>query len=343
VNALFLRSDQRCYYLPCPHCSLEQKLTWERNVDRERALVVCRECRRPMDVLAPGRWVAEAPGNDRVHGYHLSRLYSPWADIAAMLEASEATTPSALQEFQNSDLGEVFVPPGSGLTLDVLDRCRRDYALGDYAGQPCFMGVDVGLKLHVVIRERPPTAFEAENHRQHWATSRVPRLWFAGELDHFAELEALIERYQVERAVVDAQPETRQAVEFARRQERCHVWLARYGRQEPGHDFVHTDELRLCRTNRTEAIDAMVERFHGAMNELPRDARQLGGRPKAGIGEYYRQLLVPQRQLEQDGQGNWVARWLRGNKADHFAHAEVYCALVAETYRDEQEFYVSGM
>ena len=37
-----------------------QALTWEDNVDQERALVVCRECRAPMDVLLGGGWRAEA-------------------------------------------------------------------------------------------------------------------------------------------------------------------------------------------------------------------------------------------------------------------------------------------
>ena len=42
INGLFLRSDQRRYSLPCPKCGLEQPLTWEDNLDLDRALVVCR-------------------------------------------------------------------------------------------------------------------------------------------------------------------------------------------------------------------------------------------------------------------------------------------------------------
>ena len=153
INALFLQSDQRYYHLPCPACSLEQKLTWKENVDREHALVGCRDCREPMDVRAKGRWIAEAPGNARIHGYHLSRLYSPWVNIAAMIEASESSSFAGQQEFFNSDLGEVFNAPGQDLSPDTLDRCRGDYTLDQYAGQGCAMGVDVGTKLHVVIRE----------------------------------------------------------------------------------------------------------------------------------------------------------------------------------------------
>ena len=74
VNRLFLQSDQRRFYLPCPHCQLRQYLTWDTNVDLDRAVVVCRECRKPMDVSARGQWKPTAPGNSAIHGYHLSRL-----------------------------------------------------------------------------------------------------------------------------------------------------------------------------------------------------------------------------------------------------------------------------
>ena len=58
---------------------------------------------------------------------------------------------------------------------------------------------------------------------------------------------------------------------------------------------------------------------------LPADARSLGGEVRDGIGEYYRQLLAPQRIVERNGSGDWVARYDEGNRPDHFAHAEAYC------------------
>ena len=54
------------------------------------------------------------------------------------------------------------------------------------------------------------------------------------------------------------------------------------------------------RLERTQAIDEMVERFRAGTTELPRDARRLGGRVADGSGAYYRELLAPQRTLEQD-------------------------------------------
>ena len=220
VNALYLQSDQRRYHLPCPACRLMQPLTWDDNVDCARARVVCRACAAAMDVRLEGEWRAEAPGNTDIRGYHLSRLYSPWANLAAMVRASAADTPAALQEFHNSDLGEVFAPPGGGLSLELLDRCRRDYGLDAYAGQPCDRGVDVGLKLHVVIREHVHETVHDRDGFYHKRSARLPRLWFAETVASFDELDALMERFHVKKAVIDALPETQLAAAFARRHER---------------------------------------------------------------------------------------------------------------------------
>lgn len=329
INALYRQSDRRRYYLPCPACDLAQPLTFADNIDVARALIVCRGCRAPMDVRARGRWVAEAPANTAIHGYHLNRLYSPWVNVPALIEASTAVTPSDLQRFQNEDLGETFVPPGGGLTLDEIDRCRRTYSLQEYAGQECVMGIDVGTKLHVVIRELPPEDFR-------WG---MPRLWYAGMVSAFEELDALWSQFNVQGAVIDNLPETRKASEFVMRH--SNAWLARYDR----HDRPHEAEYgypNVYHVNRTEALDEMFERFRRGVAELPSDARSLGGRVKDGLGEYVRELLAPQRTLEPDFAGNLVARWVEHGRADHFAHAEAYAMLAEKFGRLATGFYDPG-
>ena len=323
IDALFRESDRRRYLLPCPSCGLEQALTWAANVDQERALVVCTECREPMDVGVKGRWVAEAPGNAMIRGYHLSRLYSPWADIKAMIAASQSPTPRGQQEFRNSDLGQAFVVEGGGLTLDVLDRCREEYSLEEYAGERCVMGVDVGIKLHVVIRELSEQAREDP--------ARPRPLWFAGIVDAFEDLEALMERFNVAGTVIDAQPEVHKVAEFARRHP-LQVRVAWYGRQDSGFEWVSAQDGRPdgLRLNRLEALEHAFQRFHDRLAALPAEARQLGGGSRRGHGEYYRELRALQRTLEQDAQGNWRERWFDRGLPDHFAHAEVYCLFGEE-------------
>ena len=319
INGLYLQSDQRRYLLPCPDCHLEQALGWDDNVDKDRALVVCRACQSPMDVRVAGRWVAQAPGNEVIHGYHLTRLYSPWANIPAMIEASEEDTLTGLREFYNSDLGEAFTSTDGQLTVDMLDRCRREYALPAGCAEATYMGVDVGKKLHVVIRQ------PLDEER------KTTRAVFVGEVDEFEELTDLIERFSVGAAVIDAQPEQRKALEFARVRGECRIALAYYVRTKAGHVCERDPErdVNIYKTDRTLAIEEMIHSFESGRAQLPDNARQLGGRMKDGLGDYYRQTTALKRVPEEDSV-NWVASYANGGKPDHYAHSEVYCALALQ-------------
>ena len=85
------------------------------------------------------------------------------------------------------------------------------------------------------------------------------------------------------------------------------------------------DGVSFLGLNRTETMEAMFEAFKNGRAELPRNARKLGGRVRDGFGDYYRQVMAPKRQLEQDAQGNWTSRYDEHGKPDHYAHAENYC------------------
>ena len=76
-----------------------------------------------------------------------------------------------------------------------------------------FMGVDVGLRLHVVIR------LAAENNRA----------VFIGEVGSFGEAEVLLNQFNVRRCVIDAAPERQGAIEFAAKFS-PRVWLCLYDR-----------------------------------------------------------------------------------------------------------------
>jgi len=96
VTRAFLRSDQRHYHLPCPHCGHMAPLTWEnfrKSIDPERlhaAHFTCDSCgsaighQHKAQMVAQGRWVAHNPRGDHP-GFHLWRAYVPqrdWASIA---------------------------------------------------------------------------------------------------------------------------------------------------------------------------------------------------------------------------------------------------------------------
>lgn len=119
IEQLWLKSDQRRYYVPCPDCGHEQPLEWRGlhwPPDAGECWYVCRECgvvireHQKTGLIAAGRWVAENPGS-RIRGYHLNCLYYPiglgprWLDLVAKWREAQAD-PAKLKTFTNDRLAE---------------------------------------------------------------------------------------------------------------------------------------------------------------------------------------------------------------------------------------------
>ncbi|NOT87720.1 MAG: phage terminase large subunit family protein [Lysobacter sp.] len=141
-------SDQRRYFVPCPHCAHAQwlrfeQLRWERRRP-ETVAYICESCEMPIaehhktSMLEQGQWRATAPGNGRTAGFHLSSLYSPvgwrtWREIAAAWESAiDKTTgsASAIKTFKNTELGETWVEDGEAPDWQQLLERREDYRIG---------------------------------------------------------------------------------------------------------------------------------------------------------------------------------------------------------------------
>ncbi len=141
-------SDQRRYFVPCPHCGHRQwlrfdRLRWEKGRP-ETAAYVCESCEAPIAehhktwMLEHGEWRAMAEGSGKTAGFHLSSLYSPlgwraWCEIAAAWEAAvskESGSAAAIKTFKNTELGETWVEEGEAPDWQRLLERREDYPLG---------------------------------------------------------------------------------------------------------------------------------------------------------------------------------------------------------------------
>lgn len=313
INEQFLASDQREWHLTCEHCGEWQFLTFEDNVLVETGEVVCRKCRRTIDRLGSGQWVPKHPGRP-VHGYHISKLFSPMTTIRELIEASQKTAAHEIQEFYNSDLGLPHVPEGGQLSMDLIDACREDFVCPETA-KDCTMGVDVGTYLHIRI-----SAVGVDGTR---------RAVFIGRARQFEELDQLMGRFQVRQCVIDALPEQRKALEFcerwARRAVRCFYEDNPESRKEW---LTLTPEEHKLTVHRTMACDYMLDSFIQRRNKLPKNARDLDVDGQ-GKSQYYQQLCAPSRIVEVNAHGQPVARYVHGSKPDHYFHAEVYDEIAA--------------
>lgn len=146
VEREYLRSDQRRFYIPCPHCDHYQYLRWGQmkweKGQPETVKYECENCgerfeeRYKTQFLNRGEWRATAESQSSVTaGYQLSSLYSPlgwrsWPEICDDFLRAK-TDPAILKTWVNTTLGETFEDEyAAKLSAEGLMARREDYASG---------------------------------------------------------------------------------------------------------------------------------------------------------------------------------------------------------------------
>ena len=143
IELEFSQSDQRYFFVPCPHCDHFQRLVWAQVVwDKteegenlpDTAHYVCEKCgamwteiQRQVAVKR-GVWRATAQSEGKA-GFHLSELYSPWSSLQDVVRAflDARGNPELLKTWVNTSLGETWEDEGDSVDQHVLYRRRERY------------------------------------------------------------------------------------------------------------------------------------------------------------------------------------------------------------------------
>ncbi|MBG7325872.1 phage terminase large subunit family protein, partial [Pseudomonas aeruginosa] len=144
------QSDQRHYYVPCPHCRHMQVLEWENlkySDDFSRVDYLCanEECHAQIEesskswMLANGEWRSHATGDGETVGFYLNALYAPlgwvsWAGLAKQYvkarRAEERGDLEPMQVFYNTRLARVWDSSQEMTNASELRARAEDYPLG---------------------------------------------------------------------------------------------------------------------------------------------------------------------------------------------------------------------
>ena len=141
IETAYLESDQRKFYLPCPHSNKMQVLVWSSikwpEDHPEQAYLICAGCQEKIDhshkqwMLERGEWRTHAVAKSKgTVGFHISELYSPWSTWGRMAEdfvVKLAQGPDIFRTWVNSSLGEVWDPnAGTEAKAEgLLQRARK--------------------------------------------------------------------------------------------------------------------------------------------------------------------------------------------------------------------------
>ena len=150
IDDLFTESDQRHYYVPCPHCHEMQVLEWENlkyTEDYSKVQYLCcnPECGCLIDehhkgeMLAKGEWRAHAEGDGETVGFYLNALYAPlgwvsWLGLAKQHDKAKKAQDKGdlepMQVFYNTRLARLWDSAQEITKASELQARAEDYRLG---------------------------------------------------------------------------------------------------------------------------------------------------------------------------------------------------------------------
>lgn len=335
INAYFEDSTQEHYFFKCPCCGKLTELIFPECLKitaddpNDKALldthIICKECQGVIphqdksQIFKNSEWVPSH--TDRLtRGFHVNQLYScrldPWKIAQLWLKAQ--TNPTDEQEFYNSKMGVTHAVEGAQLSEKQIEDRKGGYQSQKISPPNSFvtMGVDVGTWIHYEINQY---VFDRPKMTNDINLLTSCRVLAAGKVKHFEELDILMHQYNVSSCIVDHQPETRMALNFANRFD-GRVKLCIYGNGASGKNIRVHDELEHRVTvDRTSWLDMSLGRFRAETIKIPLDISQ----------EYINHLMAPVRVYKRDQNGNPFGVY-ENTKDDHFAHARNYAEIALQ-------------
>ncbi len=345
IHKLFAPSTQEHFMFRCPHCSKITELVWPDCVEIigesvndprcKESFLKCKECNKKLDQsskpewLSKGKWVqTNDNGNKEYRGFYINQLYSYTMTAGEIVVAYHRGIgdEGAMSEFYKSKLGMPFVPEGGQVTSDQIDRCVKNHTKEDprpkVGGQRLItMGVDQGDWLHIEVDEWFFDALGRDVNAHAFAKVVWHGKYSVANDNAWEMLAQLMSEWQVLHCVLDADPNTNDARQFARRFP-GYVTLCRYRRGVPQRELQvsQTDEFRtqIVTVDRTSWLDIALGRFKVATPRisLPRDVNI----------EYRDNVMNLVRTYTKDENGNPRAEYVNTG-ADHYGHARCYSEI----------------
>lgn len=250
VHADWLASDQKHWWVKCPHCQFWQFLSWnienpaKMSIDLERQEYVCKRCKGILDddVRAIGQWVPKYPGRP-ISGYWVPLLIAPWVSAKEII--AKFNHPDTTPEF--------FATKILGLPYaDGASKLLRQHFLQNLTGviwapqndERVVMGIDTGLKLDYVIGNKKG-------------------LFFHGEADDYTPLDEAMRRWPKMIAIIDAGGDLIGSRAFAERWP-GRVFICYLGGDKKTKELVkwgNKDEQGTVIADRNKVIQLVVDEF----------------------------------------------------------------------------------
>jgi len=190
VHSDWLMSDQKYWFIKCPHCDFWQYLSWntedskKMSIDLKKKIYICKKCKKelPAYVRREGQWVARYPDR-KMSGYWVPLLIAPWisAEYIVNKYLDKKTTPHF---FSTKILGLPYADASSKLLRKSFFKNLTGELWSPDIKERVILGIDTGLRLDYVL-------------------GGSNGLFFYGECDNYSPLDEIMSRWKKAIAVID--------------------------------------------------------------------------------------------------------------------------------------------
>ncbi|TSA58175.1 hypothetical protein D4R42_00240, partial [bacterium] len=250
VHADWLNSDQKHWFIQCPHCKKWQYMSWDvenpenMSVDLVRLVYICKKCRKELPdwVRISGQWVAKYP-DIKWSGYWVPLLIAPWMSARELV--AKYNHPDTTDEFfYTKILGLPYADGSSKLLRDSFFQNLTGKSYAPNEEERVIIGVDPGKNIDYVIGNQYG-------------------LFFHGDAQDFGELDMLMKRWPRAIAVCDGGGELLKTRAFQERW-KGRVFLCYLTGDRKKNEIVswgRKDEHGSCIADRNRMIQLVVDEF----------------------------------------------------------------------------------
>jgi len=294
VSHYWEKSDQKHWFIKCPHCQERQYLSFPESICENREIYVCKYCNKELNdsVRRQGEWIKKYE-NKPFSGYWIPLLIAPWISAKKILEYKNEKTE---EYFFNRVLGLPYIGSGNKpQKSDILGNLTNK--VNEQKGR-IVIGVDTGVHLRYVI-------------------GNDDGLFYYGQTKKYEDIEVYLNRWKNSIAVFDQGGDII-GVRALREKYPGRIFLCHYRTDRKTMQLVRwgeNDELGNVIVDRNRMISLVLDEFR---------QRRI---PLCGTEEdwydYWLHWKAIYRIQEEDNIGVLKYKWMRVNR-DDWMHATVY-------------------
>ena len=296
VDVYWKLSDQKHWFIKCPHCKEEQFMHWPESFDLDRKLYVCKYCKGELsnDDRRRGRWVQKFK-DAKYSGYWIPLFITPWTTAAEIID--KYNDPKTTEEFfYNKVLGLPYAGSGNIVSQEVIFQ-NLTQKINEQKGR-IVIGVDTGIDLRYVI-------------------GNEEGIFYYGQTKTYGDIERLLKRWERSVVVIDQGGDIIGSRKL-REDYPGRVFLCFYQRDKSNKELVtwgKEKEIGRVRADRNRMIQLVIDEFTDKRIKLYGTENDWW--------DYWLHWSHIYRVKEENNLGVMEYRWLRSDR-DDWVHATVY-------------------